>query len=69
MFSTSGIPLLLQNPKFFMVYDPEVVRLLASECFPLIWRGFAKEPEDRTRELLLCRIMPIVCHELVHDRP
>ena len=57
-----------RNSSWFMT-PHEVVRHLASECFPLIWDGFAKEPEDRTRELLLCRIMPIVCYELVHDRP
>ena len=63
------IPPLLQNPKFLVRYDPEVVRHLAAEGFPLVRDGFAEELEDRTRELLLRRIVAIMGHELVHHSP
>ena len=64
-----AIPQLRQNPKFFMSYDAEIVWDLASEGFPLILDGFAKEFQDRIRELFLCRVISIVRHMLMHDRP
>ena len=61
--------MLTANPKFLVRYDTEVVRHLAAEGFPLVRDGFAEELEDRTRELLLRRIVAIMGHELVHHSP
>lgn len=52
-----------------MGYDPEVVSHLASEGFPFVQDGFAKEFQDRIGELLLRRIVAIVGHALMHDGP
>ena len=65
----SFIPPLLQNPKLLVFDDPEAVGDLASEGFPLVRDGLPEEPQDRIRELLLCWVMAIVCHALVHDGP
>jgi hypothetical protein len=52
-----------------MSYDAEIVWDLASEGFPLILDGFAKEFQDRIRELFLCRVISIVRPMFLHDRP
>jgi hypothetical protein len=60
---------LLQNPKFVVCDDPEVIRDLASECFPLILGGLSEEVQDRIREVFLRGVMLVVGHTLVHHRP
>ena len=41
---------------------------MAWEGFPLIWDGFAQEPEDRIGELFLGWVMSVVRHMLVDGR-
>ena len=41
---------------------------MAWEGFPLIWDGFAQEPEDRIGELFLGWVMSVVRHMLVDER-
>ncbi len=60
---------LRQNPKFIVCDDPEVVRDLASEGFPLIWDGLSEELQDGIRELFLGGVMLVVGHMLVHHGP
>lgn len=49
--------------------DPEAIRHLVSEGFPLVGQGLPKELQDRICELLLRGVVVIVGDALVHDGP
>ena len=63
------IPRSPQNPKFFVSDNAEAVRHLIAEGLPFVGHGFSKEPQDRIRELLLCWVVLVVGHALMHDGP
>ena len=63
------IPLLLQNPKFLVGYDAEVVCDLVAEVFPILRDGFTHEREDCIGELLLSLVVAIVGDVLMQDGP